>query len=63
MESFYKTLKQELPLDGKFETRLEARQEIFKFIEMYYNTTRPHSSIGNLSPIEYERKNCQPLAS
>lgn len=63
MESFYKTLKQELPLDKKYETRLEARQEIFKFIEMYYNTTRPHSSIGNLSPIEYERKNCQSLAS
>lgn len=63
MESFYKTLKQELPLDKKFESRLEARQEIFKFIEMYYNTIRPHSSIGNLSPIEYERQNCQPLAS
>ena len=63
MESFYKTLKQELPLDKKFESRLEARQEIFKFIEMYYNTIRPHSSIGNLSPIEYERKNCQLLAS
>ena len=63
MESFYKTLKQELPLDKKYDTRLEARQEIFKFIEMYYNTTRPHSSIGNLSPIEYERQNCQPLVS
>ncbi len=38
------------------ETRLGARQETFKFIEMYCNTTRPHSSMGNLSPIEYERK-------
>lgn len=37
MESFFKTLKRELPLDRKYDTRIEARQEIFKFIELYCN--------------------------
>ena len=56
MESFFKTPKRELPLDRKYDTRIEARQETFKFIELYCNTRRPHSSLGNLSPVEYERQ-------
>ena len=56
MESFFKTLKRELPLDRKRDTRIEARQETFKFIELYCNTRRPHSSLGNLSPVEYKRQ-------
>ena len=53
---FFKTPKRELPLDCKYDTRIEARQEIFKFIELYYNTGRSHSPLGNLSPVEDERQ-------
>lgn len=55
MESFYRTLKREMPVAGRFDSRIDARQEVFKFIELYYNTRRSHSTIGNMSPVEYER--------
>ncbi len=54
-ESFFKTPKRELPLDRKRDARIEVRQEIFKFIELHCNARRPHSPLGNLSPVEYER--------
>ena len=56
MESFFKTPKREFPLNRRRDARIEARQEIFKFIELHCNTRRPHSSRGNLSPVEYERQ-------
>lgn len=53
-ESFFATLKREiLPDSGYFETRLEARMAIFDYIEGFYNTRRCHSSLGNLSPMEF----------
>jgi putative transposase len=59
MESFYRTLKREMPVVRKFKDRLEARQEIFKFIELCCNTKRAHSSLGYMSPVTYERANSQ----
>jgi putative transposase len=37
-------------------TRNEARADVFDYIERFYNATRRHSTIGYLSPVEFERK-------
>ncbi|KOP63650.1 transposase [Bacillus sp. FJAT-21351] len=55
MESFYKTIKRELIHGAKFTTPEQARKEVFKYIDLYYNTKRMHSSLHYLSPIEYEK--------
>ena len=57
MESFYRTLKRELIQVSKFETPEQAQKEIFKYIELYYNVKRMHSSLNFLSPIQYEKQN------
>lgn len=57
MESFYKTLKRELVHDDDFESPKQARKEIFKYIETYYNTKRMHSSLNFLTPIQFEKLN------
>lgn len=57
VESFYRTIKRELIQDSHFETPEQAQKEIFKYIELYYNTRRIHSSLGYLSPLEYEKQN------
>ena len=53
-ESFWATLKKELMSDTTFATREEARAAIFEYIEVFYNRQRIHSSIGYLSPEEFE---------
>lgn len=55
-ESFFHTLKVELIHRNKFRTREEAKASIFEYIEMYYNTKRAHSTLGYLSPFEYEKQ-------
>ncbi|MBP2643345.1 MAG: transposase for insertion sequence element [Firmicutes bacterium] len=57
MESFYRTIKRELIQDANFETPEQAQHEIFKYIELYYNTKRMHSSLGYLSPAQFEELN------
>jgi putative transposase len=56
-ESFFATLECELLDRRRFKTQAEARNEVFAFIEGFYNRRRRHSSIGYLSPIDYERRN------
>jgi len=53
-ESFWHTLKNELIYRTSFQTRDQARTEIFDYIEVFYNRTRRHTSIGNLSPVDFE---------
>ncbi len=55
MESFFASLKKELVHGGRCATREEARAGIFEYIEVFYNRTRRHSSLGYRSPDEYER--------
>ena len=56
-ETFFSLLKKELVYLTVFETREQARREIFEYIEIFYNRQRIHSSIGYLSPVEFEMKN------
>jgi transposase InsO family protein len=56
VESFFATLKRELVHHRRYRTRQEARTDIFKYIEVFYNRERLHSSLGYMSPAEYERQ-------
>lgn len=55
-ESFFSILKTERIHRRHYQTRNEARADIFDFIERYYNTTRRHSKLGYLSPLDFERQ-------
>jgi putative transposase len=54
-ESFFATLECELLDRQRFRSQAEARRAVFEFIEGWYNPRRRHSSIGYLSPVNYER--------
>lgn len=53
-ESFFATLKLDLIFRRTFRTRREARQAIYRYIEVFYNRQRRHSYLGYLSPAEFE---------
>ena len=55
-ESFFATLECELLDRSALENRNMARMAIFDYLERFYNPTRRHSSVGNLSPLEFERR-------
>jgi putative transposase len=55
-ESFFATLECELLDRNRFRNQAEARMAIFEFIEGWYNPRRRHSSLGYLSPLEFERR-------
>jgi transposase InsO family protein len=53
-ESFFATLKTELVEDAAWPTRTDARRALFRYIEMWYNRRRHHSSLGYVSPADFE---------
>ena len=55
MESFFATLKTEQVHHCAYQTRDEARRDLFYYIEAFYNRNRLHSSLGYLSPEAYEQ--------
>ena len=54
VESFFGTLKKELVHHRHYRTREEAKQDIFEWIEVFYNRQRRHSTLGYRSPAEFE---------
>ncbi|WP_181350881.1 IS3 family transposase [Thalassobacillus sp. CUG 92003] len=55
IESFHATIKKELIYRTRFKTREEAKWEVWKYIMMFYNAKRKHSTIGYKSPNQWER--------
>lgn len=54
MESFFATLKTELVHHRRYQSRRQAKNDIFEFIEVFYNRQRLHAAIGYKSPAEFE---------
>jgi putative transposase len=56
MESFFPSLKTERIGTKVYRSRDQAKADVFDYIERFYNPIRGHSTIGYLSPVEFERK-------
>jgi putative transposase len=54
MESFFSSLKFERTARKTYRTRDEARADVFDYIERFYNAKRRHSTIGYMSPMDFE---------
>ncbi|MNI71544.1 Integrase core domain protein [compost metagenome] len=54
IESFHSILKKEFIYCTKFRTKVQAQQEMFEYIELFYNRKRIHGSLGYLSPDRFE---------
>ncbi len=54
MESFFSSLKTERVARKTYRARNQARQDVFDYIERFYNPTRRHSTLGYLSPTDFE---------
>jgi putative transposase len=61
MESWFSTLKFEL--GERFETRAEAKEKLFDYVEVFYNQQRRHSSLDYVSPAGYEKASRAPVAT
>jgi len=58
MESFFSTLKTERLNRRQYRTRDELRADVFDYIERFYNPRRRHSTLGYVSPVQFENLNC-----
>jgi putative transposase len=56
MESFFSSLKTERTARKVYRARDDARAEVFDYIERFYNPRRRHSTLGYMSPVEFEEK-------
>jgi len=58
MESFFSTLKTERLSRKRYRTRDDLRSDVFDYIERFYNPKRRHSTIGYISPVQFENLKC-----
>lgn len=58
MESFFSTMKTERLSKKHYRTRDELRADVFDYIERFYNSRRRHSTIGYISPVQFENLKC-----
>jgi putative transposase len=56
LESFFSSLTTERTTRRIYRTRDDAKADVFDYIERFYNPKRRHSTIGYLSPMEFERQ-------
>ena len=56
VESFFSSLKMERLARRTFRTRDEIRSEVFDYIERFYNPVRRHSTLGYVSPVDFEKQ-------
>lgn len=56
MESFFSSLKTERTARKAYRSRNEAKADVFDYIERFYNPKSRHSTIGYLSPMEFEQR-------
>ncbi len=62
MKPFWARMQVELLNRRRWNTRLELANAIFEHVEIFHNRQRRHSSLGMLSPIEYEFRHADPAA-
>lgn len=63
VESFFASLKVELIHRRDYHSRAEAKADIFEYLEVFYNRHRRHSTLGHVSPVEFERQAGNPEQS
>lgn len=63
IESFWSRMQVELLDRKRWNTRIELANAIFEYLEIFHNRQRRHSSLGMLTPVEYELKNASPTAA
>ncbi len=61
-ENFFSCLKCELVHLNQYPTRAAAQNDVFVYLEAYYNTVRPHSALGWISPTRFEAMLCTSAA-
>jgi putative transposase len=61
-ESFFKTLKVERVYHRKYMNEIQTKSDLFKYIEIFYNRKRLHSSLNYTNPVDYKKRYLKQIA-